>query len=53
MWFNLAAAHFPASDTGDRNTAAKERDLVAAKMTPQQIEEALRLAREWQPKTAD
>jgi hypothetical protein len=51
MWFNLAAAHFPASDIGDHNTAAKERDLVAAKMTPQQIEEALRLAREWQPKT--
>lgn len=47
MWFNLAAAHFPASDTRDRNTAAKERDFVAAKMTPQQIAEALRLAREW------
>jgi TPR repeat protein len=52
MWFNLAAAHFPPSDTSDRNTAAKERDLVAAKMTPQQIAEALRLAREWQPKSS-
>ena len=51
MWFNLAAAHFPTSDTSDRNAAAKERDLVAAKMTPQQIAEALRLAREWQPKS--
>jgi hypothetical protein len=51
MWFNLAAAHFPPSDTSDRNTAAKQRDLVAAKMTPQQIAEALRLAREWQPKS--
>jgi TPR repeat protein len=50
MWFNLAAAHFPTSDTSDRNAAAKERDLVAAKMTPQQIAEALRLAREWTPK---
>jgi hypothetical protein len=51
MWFHLAAAHFPASDTGDRNT--KERDIVAAKMTPQQIAEALRLAREWPPKAQD
>jgi hypothetical protein len=53
MWFNLAAATFPPSDAGDRNIAAKERDRVAAKMTPQQIAEALRLAREWQPKTPD
>jgi TPR repeat protein len=53
MWFNLAAAHFPTSDTSDRNAAAKERDRVAAKMTPQQIAEALRLAREWPPKTPD
>jgi hypothetical protein len=51
MWFNLAAAHFPPSDTSDRNAAAKRRDLVAAKMTPQQIADALRLAREWQPRS--
>jgi uncharacterized protein len=50
MWFNLAAAHFPTSDIS-RNAAAKERDLVAAKMTPQQIAETQRLAREWTPKT--
>jgi TPR repeat protein len=53
MWFNLAAAHFPTSDISDRNAAAKERDLVAAKMSPQQIAEALRLAREWQPTIPD
>jgi TPR repeat protein len=51
MWFNLAAAHFPPSDNTDRNTAARDRDLVTAKMTPQQIAEAQRLAREWTPKT--
>jgi uncharacterized protein len=51
MWFNLAAARLPPSDIGDRNAAAKGRDLVAAKMTPQQIAEALRLASEWQPRT--
>jgi hypothetical protein len=40
MWFDLAAAHFPASDVDDRNAATKERDLVPAKMTPQEIAEA-------------
>jgi TPR repeat protein len=51
MWFNLAAAHFPPSDTSDRNAAARDRDRVAVKMTPAQIAEALRLARQWQPKS--
>jgi hypothetical protein len=51
MWFNLATAHFPATDVSDRDAAAKERDLVAAKMTPQEIAEAMRLAHEWQPKS--
>jgi uncharacterized protein len=51
LWFNLAAAHFPTSDISDRNAAAKERDRVAAKMTPPQIAEAQRLAREWNPKS--
>lgn len=43
MWFNLAAAN------GNAN-AAKNRDIVAAKMTPAQIAEAQKLAREWKPK---
>jgi hypothetical protein len=30
--------------------AAKNRDKVAAKMTPAQIAEAQRMAREWVPK---
>jgi TPR repeat protein len=51
VWFNLAAAHFSPADTSDRNTAAKDRDRVAAKMTPPQIAEAQRLAREWSPKS--
>jgi hypothetical protein len=51
MWFNLAAAHFPASATGDRDAAANYRDLVAKKMTPDQIAEAQKLAREWKPKS--
>ena len=48
-WFNLAAA----SLTGeDGKKASKNRDIVAAKMTPAQIAEAQRLAREWRPTPA-
>jgi TPR repeat protein len=43
LWYNLAGA------SGDA-TSAKFRDLVAAKMTPAQIAEAQKLAREWRPK---
>jgi uncharacterized protein len=43
MWLNLAA-----SRSGDA-TMVKSRDLVAAKMTPDQVAEAQRLAREWKP----
>ena len=41
MWFNLAAVN------GD-SLAVKNRDLVAKMMTPQQIAEAQKLARECQ-----
>jgi hypothetical protein len=43
MWYNLAVSK------GHEN-ATKNRDNVAKKMTPAQIAEAQRLAREWQPK---
>jgi TPR repeat protein len=43
MWLNLAASQ------GEAN-AARNRDIVAASMTPDQIAEAQRLAREWKPK---
>ena len=47
MWFNLAAA----SGVADMaNRATKQRDLIAGNMTPEQISEAKRLAREWKPK---
>ncbi len=42
-WFSLAASHGT-----DRATEAQ--GIVAAKMTPAQIAEAQRLAREWRPK---
>ena len=43
MWYNLANA-------GGLADSAKNRDLIAAKMTPAQIAEAQRLAAEWKPK---
>ena len=48
MWYNLAASRFPAGEARDR--FAKARDDLAARMTPAQIAEAQRLAREWKPK---
>ena len=43
MWLNLAGTQ------GDEK-AAKNRDNVAERMTPAQIAEAQKLAREWKPK---
>jgi len=51
VWFNLAAAHFPASATDDRDAASNYRDLVERKMTRDQIAEAQKLALEWKPKS--
>jgi uncharacterized protein len=44
MWFSLAV-------TGGHKDAMKARDMAAAKMTPAQIAEAKKLAREWRPKS--
>jgi tetratricopeptide (TPR) repeat protein len=49
-WFNLAASHFPASSTRNHDLAVRNRDLAASKMTREQIAEAQKLAREWQPR---
>jgi TPR repeat protein len=48
MWFNLAASR--AEDAETREQATKNREILAAKMTPAQIAEAQRMAREWKPK---
>ncbi len=47
MWFDVAAARYPDSQTEERVEALKNRDAVAAKMTPPQITEAQRLAQAW------
>jgi TPR repeat protein len=46
MWFSLAAEK-------KNGKSAVERDEVAKQMTPQQLAEARRLAREWKPKPAN
>lgn len=48
MYFNLAASHAEAA--GTRDSAVKARDLVATLMTPAQVDEARRMARECVPK---
>src|SRR5262249_16799416 len=50
MWLNLAAARFLASDSRQRETAIRSRDVVATKMTIEQIAQAQKLARDWKPK---
>ena len=46
MWFNLSAAQ-------GMSLAPKNRDIVAKRMTPAQIAEAQKLAREWLPNGPD
>ncbi len=48
MWYNLAASRLPPG--ADRVGAVKNRDILSAWMTPAQIAEAERLAREWMEK---
>ncbi len=48
MWIDLAASRF--APGSERDFAIKLREAFAASMTPAQIAEAQRLAREWKPK---
>jgi TPR repeat protein len=48
MWFNVAVANTAEKVTLDE--AARNRDALAARMTPEQIAEAQRLAADWKPK---
>ncbi len=48
MWFDLAASKFSPGEDGDK--VVKARDDVAKRMTPAQISEAHKLAREWRSK---
>lgn len=46
MWFNLPSA----GSTGAQTYARSYRDKLAQKMTPEQVEEAQTLTRQWTPK---
>jgi TPR repeat protein len=50
-WFSVAASRYPASERTKRAQAIRNGELLAEKMTPSEIEEAKKLAREWQPKS--
>jgi uncharacterized protein len=50
MWFNLAAARFPEPDTRNRSLAVRNRDVMAGKLSSDQLAEAQKQAREWKPK---
>jgi len=50
-WFNIATSLYPATDKASRDQAVAGRDRVAQLMTPEQIAEAQKLAREWKPKS--
>jgi predicted aspartyl protease len=45
-WLDLAASRFPATENAGRERAIRNRDLIAAKMTTEQIVEARRLSSE-------
>jgi TPR repeat protein len=47
MWLNLGAAALPPGPV--RNSAARLRDTVTARLTPEQTATAHRLARDWKP----
>ena len=48
MWYDLASSRIPPGAAHDH--AVRNRDFVAKHMTPDQIAEAKRLAREWMAK---
>ena len=47
MWYNVAAAHMTGND---QKFSTVNRDKIARHMTPAQVAEAQKLAREWRPK---
>jgi hypothetical protein len=49
MWYTLAVAAFPPGADGDR--AARNRDQVARRMSPDEISRAQQMAAAWEPKT--
>jgi serine protease Do len=52
-WLHLAIAGFAESETESRNVAIRNRDIVAAEMTPSQRAEAQKRVAEWRSRMAN
>ena len=50
LWLNLAISRFPASERERREDAENGREYLESLMTPDQVAEAQKLARDWKPK---
>jgi len=50
IWLSLAASRFSEPEIEKRQMVLLNRGIIASEMTPEQIAEAQRLAREWIPK---
>ena len=46
-WYNLAASGYPTSKQEHRDTAVRNRERVASKLSPNELARAQRMAREW------
>jgi Protein of unknown function (DUF3551)/Sel1 repeat len=49
-WYNLAASHYATWEADVGASAAGNRDRLTTRMTPAQLAEAQKMAREWEPK---
>ena len=49
MWYSLAASRLSEAEAEKREMVLMSRGVIASRMTPEQLEEAQRLAQEWKP----
>ncbi len=49
-WYNLAASHHATWEVDIGASAARSRDRLTVRMTPAQIADAQKMAREWEPR---
>ena len=49
MWFNISASRIPAAEEEKRRRVVRNRDRVAALLTPAQLTQAQRMASNWRP----
>jgi len=49
-WFDIAASGDNSADVEAHDSAVRNRETVAAKMTPDEIAEAQKLAKAWKPR---